>query len=209
MKSLLDFNEDDVINLTRDPANISSDHRRVAIISSGHHSDKLVLELQKREVDVTDLFLSEGDFYTGFVTSFSNQKELYRLMGDSEAGFFITAFYDDRIGKRIIDRYDGWLWNVHASLLPDFKGPDPVTAMIEAGLQNGAVTVHLIAEGIDSGPVLGQRRFQFRFKSPDTIYKRDVAPHAAALLADILNQPRISPAPQSELLGRSTLEYQR
>lgn len=49
--------------------------------------------------------------------------------------------------------------NVHPSVLPAYRGPDPIYWMHANGEREGGLTVHLIDAGIDSGPILVQRRF--------------------------------------------------
>jgi phosphoribosylglycinamide formyltransferase 1 len=48
--------------------------------------------------------------------------------------------------------------NVHPSLLPDFPGAHAVADQLAAGVRESGVTVHVVDEGIDSGPVLLQER---------------------------------------------------
>jgi phosphoribosylglycinamide formyltransferase 1 len=48
--------------------------------------------------------------------------------------------------------------NVHPSLLPAFPGRDAVGQALAAGARETGVTVHLLDEGIDTGPVLVQER---------------------------------------------------
>ena len=49
--------------------------------------------------------------------------------------------------------------NVHSSLLPKHRGPNPFSAVILAGEEESGVTFHQIDEGIDTGPILEQFRF--------------------------------------------------
>jgi phosphoribosylglycinamide formyltransferase-1 len=46
--------------------------------------------------------------------------------------------------------------NVHPSLLPAFPGTRAIADALEAGVETTGVTVHLVDEGIDTGPVLRQ-----------------------------------------------------
>lgn len=48
--------------------------------------------------------------------------------------------------------------NLHASLLPRWRGAAPIAAAIEAGDAETGVTTQRMEEGLDSGPVLGERR---------------------------------------------------
>lgn len=46
--------------------------------------------------------------------------------------------------------------NIHASLLPSYRGPAPIQRAIEAGETRSGVTVFRIDEGIDTGAILQQ-----------------------------------------------------
>ncbi len=46
--------------------------------------------------------------------------------------------------------------NVHASLLPKYRGAAPVSAAILAGEEETGVTIMLMDEGMDTGPILSQ-----------------------------------------------------
>jgi methionyl-tRNA formyltransferase len=47
--------------------------------------------------------------------------------------------------------------NVHPSLLPRYRGPSPVAAAILNGDETTGVTIMLLDEGVDSGPILSQQ----------------------------------------------------
>jgi len=66
------------------------------------------------------------------------------------AGFMriLTAVFLDRWPDRVV--------NVHPSLLPAFRGADAVGDALAAGVQVTGVTVHLVDELIDHGPILAQ-----------------------------------------------------
>ena len=49
-------------------------------------------------------------------------------------------------------------WNVHPSLLPRWRGADPLRHAILAGDVETGVTVHALAHAFDTGPVLAQQR---------------------------------------------------
>ena len=53
--------------------------------------------------------------------------------------------------------WKGRLVNIHPSLLPDFPGPHPHKDVLSAGINTTGCTVHLVDEGVDSGPILAQR----------------------------------------------------
>jgi methionyl-tRNA formyltransferase len=48
--------------------------------------------------------------------------------------------------------------NIHASLLPKYRGPAPIQRAIEAGEKESGVTIFRIDEGVDTGNILLQKR---------------------------------------------------
>src|SRR5712691_12779000 len=62
---------------------------------------------------------------------------------------------------------------VHPSLLPRFPGAHAVEEQLKAGVRESGATVHLVDEGVDSGPVLAQERIAVRADdTPETLHQR-------------------------------------
>lgn len=60
----------------------------------------------------------------------------------------------------------GKILNIHPSLLPSFKGAHAVKDALEFGSKVTGVTVHLVTEELDGGPILQQKAVEI--KSGDT-----------------------------------------
>ena len=58
----------------------------------------------------------------------------------------------------LVGGWRGRMLNIHPSLLPLYPGLDTHARAIAAGDAEAGCTVHLVTEGVDEGPVLGQRR---------------------------------------------------
>jgi formyltetrahydrofolate-dependent phosphoribosylglycinamide formyltransferase len=56
----------------------------------------------------------------------------------------------------LVDRWAGRMLNIHPSLLPKYPGLDTHARALAAGDAEAGCTVHLVSEGVDEGPVLGQ-----------------------------------------------------
>lgn len=56
----------------------------------------------------------------------------------------------------LVGRWAGRMLNIHPSLLPNYPGLDTHARAIAAGDAEAGCTVHLVSEGVDDGPVLGQ-----------------------------------------------------
>ncbi|MDD3688421.1 MAG: formyltransferase family protein, partial [Synergistaceae bacterium] len=50
----------------------------------------------------------------------------------------------------------------HPSLLPSFPGKDGIGDAWRRGVKRTGVTVHLVDEGVDSGPILAQKAVSVR-----------------------------------------------
>jgi phosphoribosylglycinamide formyltransferase 1 len=68
----------------------------------------------------------------------------------------VLAGYMHLLTKPFLDRFPGRIVNVHPSLLPQFPGSRAIADALDAGVSETGVTVHLVDEGLDTGPVLRQ-----------------------------------------------------
>ena len=82
--------------------------------------------------------------------------------------------------------------NIHPSLLPAFPGKDAVAQALSAGVKVSGVTVHLVDELVDHGPIIAQRAVPVEEDDTvDSLHRRiqseehDLYPQVVnALLAD-------------------------
>jgi phosphoribosylglycinamide formyltransferase 1 len=68
----------------------------------------------------------------------------------------VLAGYMQLLTKPFLDRFPGRIVNVHPSLLPAFPGTHAIANAVAAGAETTGVTIHLVDEGVDTGPVLRQ-----------------------------------------------------
>ena len=58
-----------------------------------------------------------------------------------------------------------WRWrivNIHPSLLPAFPGKDAIRQAYDYGVKVTGITIHLVDEGVDTGPVVFQKALQVK-----------------------------------------------
>jgi formyltetrahydrofolate-dependent phosphoribosylglycinamide formyltransferase len=58
----------------------------------------------------------------------------------------------------LVGAWSGRMLNIHPSLLPKYPGLHTHARALEAGDAEAGCTVHLVTEGVDEGPILGQAR---------------------------------------------------
>lgn len=76
--------------------------------------------------------------------------------------------------------------NVHASLLPRYRGAAPVAAAILNGDRETGVTIMLMDEQMDHGPILAQRRTPIRPDDTQATLTQRLAHLGAELLVEVL-----------------------
>ena len=69
----------------------------------------------------------------------------------------VTAGFMKILGPAFLERFGGHIVNTHPSLLPAFPGRHPVADALAHGVWVTGATVHLVDDGVDTGPILAQR----------------------------------------------------
>jgi phosphoribosylglycinamide formyltransferase 1 len=70
----------------------------------------------------------------------------------------VLAGYMHVLTPAFLDEFPDAVVNVHPSLLPAFPGMHAVEEQLAAGVTESGASVHIVDEGVDSGPVLAQER---------------------------------------------------
>jgi methionyl-tRNA formyltransferase len=97
--------------------------------------------------------------------------------------------------------------NVHASLLPAYRGASPIAAALLDGRQETGVTIMLMDEGMDTGPALRQATQPIHADDTTTSISVRLAEQGAALLVETLagwRRGEVAPIDQSLLPGESS-----
>ena len=79
----------------------------------------------------------------------------------------ITAQYGGLIPKHILEAPTHGILNVHTSLLPKYRGASPIQSAILNGDKETGVTIMKMDEGLDTGPILLQKKVSI---GPDETY---------------------------------------
>ena len=94
-------------------------------------------------------------------------------LGGQGVRLVVLAGYMHLLTPAFLDCFPRAVVNVHPSLLPEFPGAHAVEEQLAAGIAESGATVHLVDEGIDSGPVLAQERVPvLPSDTPETLHAR-------------------------------------
>ena len=121
------------------------------------------------------------------------QQALFRSL---DADLAVVAAYGLILPKPILDAPKGGCINVHASLLPRWRGAAPIQRAILAGDEVSGVTIMKMDEGLDTGPMLLKRELGINAKNAGQVTD-ELATLGARALVEWLAQPT-PPEPQPE-----------
>jgi methionyl-tRNA formyltransferase len=91
--------------------------------------------------------------------------------------------------------------NVHASLLPKYRGAAPVHRAIIAGDEETGVTIMRVVKALDAGPMIAAAARRIGPDETSDVVERDLARLGASLLASVVDdlaENRIEGTPQDE-----------
>ena len=109
------------------------------------------------------------------------------LIAPHDCALFIVAAYGKIIPKEVLDIPKHGTLNVHPSLLPKFRGSSPIESAIFSDEKHTGVTIMVLDEEMDHGPVLAQReRIMNNWPPKGTELTRDLAHFGGVLLAEII-----------------------
>ena len=86
-----------------------------------------------------------------------NIKEDYQAILDCQPDLIITAAYGQIVPQAVLDAPSLGCVNVHASLLPLYRGGAPVHQCIIDGQEKTGVTIMYMAKKMDAGDIISQR----------------------------------------------------
>jgi phosphoribosylglycinamide formyltransferase-1 len=101
-------------------------------------------------------FLNAVTLPSAGVTRENYDRLLVSELGRHRVDLVCLAGYMRLLGKEFIEAYRGRILNIHPSLLPAFPGLHAQRQALESGIRETGCTVHLVDEGLDSGPILKQ-----------------------------------------------------
>jgi phosphoribosylglycinamide formyltransferase-1 len=87
---------------------------------------------------------------------------LARLLDEHAIDYVVVAGFPRIVGTETVQAFQDRIVKVHHSLLPEFPGPDPVTAALELGVKETGVTVHLINPDLEAGSIVSQQALEVR-----------------------------------------------
>ncbi|HET9336519.1 MAG TPA: methionyl-tRNA formyltransferase [Sphingomicrobium sp.] len=113
-----------------------------------------------------------------------------------EADVAVVAAYGLILPQAVLDAPALGCLNVHASLLPRWRGAAPVQRAIMAGDETTGVTIMQMEAGLDTGPMLLKRAVEIENRNAARLTD-ELAKLGASMMVEVLADPSsFEPAPQ-------------
>lgn len=114
--------------------------------------------------------------------------------------FIVVAAFGQLLPREILDIAP--CINLHASLLPQYRGASPVQQSLLHGDRYSGVTAMLMEEGLDSGPILGYQYYEIPSDMSLGGLMERLSQDACSLTLDILKKfESIEPIPQTKAVA--------
>jgi phosphoribosylglycinamide formyltransferase-1 len=119
------------------------------------------------------------------------EEQAARLLCDARVQLVALAGYMRVVKSPLLRPFAGRMLNVHPSLFPDFPGLRAWEQALKYGVKVTGCTVHFVEEGVDSGPIVLQRKVAvLENDTPEALHERiqlaehEIYPEAIRLFAE-------------------------
>jgi len=119
--------------------------------------------------------------------SFKNLAEVADY-SDFDADIAVVAAYGLILPQAVLDGPANGCLNIHASLLPRWRGAAPIQRAIQAGDTETGVTIMQMEAGLDTGPMLLRRAVSIRSDTTGGSLHDELAALGSAMIVEALEQ---------------------
>jgi methionyl-tRNA formyltransferase len=133
--------------------------------------------------------------------------DVFKKIKSIEADIMVVAAYGLIIPKDILELFDGNVFNVHASLLPKWRGAAPIHRAIENGDKEIGITIMGVEERLDAGPMYRKVAIKNDQKLTTGELTEILAFKGAEAMRDLINDFEKSESVTSQIQDESEATY--
>ena len=117
-----------------------------------------------------------------------NNAEALQMLKDTGADVMVVAAYGLILPQDVLDTPKHGCLNIHASLLPRWRGAAPIQRAIEAGDAETGVCIMQMDVGLDTGDVVSEHRYAIQpTDTANEVHDALMGLGAEAIVADLLH----------------------
>jgi methionyl-tRNA formyltransferase len=139
-------------------------------------------------------------------------KENLEQLANLQPDLMVVAAYGRILPPNVLALPPKGVLNIHPSLIPQYRGPSPVAAALLNGDKETGVTVMVTEEGMDTGPVVAQKREAVLSGDTTLVLTERLFRIGAELLVKVLplwEKGQINSLPQDEHMASTTRLYKK
>ncbi len=129
------------------------------------------------------------------------REEVVEVARSMKAECAVVVAFGMILPREFIDLFPLGALNLHASLLPKYRGPDPVRRALLSGEKKTGLTVMLINDRMDAGDILSKKEVEIEEKDNALTLTEKLALEGSRLLVKTLkswSKGELKPCPQDE-----------
>ena len=115
-----------------------------------------------------------------------NNTEVINKITSKKADILIVVAYGLIIPDEILNLYNGHIYNIHASLLPRWRGAAPIHRAIEVGDKETGITIMKIVKQLDAGPMLMKEKVLIKEEDTTEILSKKLSELGASMITSLL-----------------------
>lgn len=114
--------------------------------------------------------------------------DIGRILSKKQAEFFIVADYGEIIPKNLLAIPKTFPLCFHPSLLPRYRGPAPIEAILMNGEEKSGITVFKMNQKVDAGDIISQKNLTINYEDDFFSLSRRLAKEGALLLIKTIDK---------------------
>ena len=176
-----------------------------ALIENGHEIALVVTKEDKpkgRGYEMSFTPVKEEALANGieiFQPTTLNTEEVYEKLKSIDAELYVVVAYGKILPQKILDLPRLGCINIHASLLPSYRGAAPIQWAIIDGCKKTGITTMLMDRGLDTGDIL--KKYEINIEDDETggsLFEKLALLGAKAIVDTIENLDNIVPVKQKD-----------
>ena len=147
-----------------DSINLGEISAKISLVISNVENAYALTRAKKENLN--HVFLDHKKFFSR--ESFDH--EIGELLIKHEVDLIVLAGFMRILSKSFIKKFNKKIINIHPSLLPKYPGLKTHEKVMKNKDKYHGVTIHLVDEGLDSGPIIAQAKFKTsKYKDIDSL----------------------------------------
>lgn len=129
------------------------------------------------------------------------KEEAVAVLKQYDADLYVVAAFGQILSKEILDIPKFGCINIHASLLPKYRGAAPIQWAVINGEEKTGVTIQQMNEGVDTGDILLQKEYYLqKDETGESLFDRlcDLGAKAIVEAIEKIEDGSITKTPQNE-----------